>query len=324
MSKLDHLIDNKIVQNISVWVFIFLIALVSIQSDAPVLSALLVVIFLSGPVYIHNLKILPLFFTKRKWLGFILVLLNVGVFTCVGLYFLSNALDGFQWRMVYNMIGILMLVLFVSSALKIAGDSFVRRQQEKDAELKLLKAQLNPHFLFNTLNNLYGLSVVKSDKLPNLMLKLSDLLRYSLYDTKDKFVPLEKEIQYLENYISLERIRLEDQAMISLNKKGAISEKTIAPMLLIVFVENAFKHLGISDNEKSSVVVDVEIVNDTLHFSCINSIDEVVEETPMESGKSGIGLKNAKKRLSLLYPEKHQLTIAKREKNYHVQLILNL
>ena len=324
MSKLDHWIDNKIVQNIIVWIFIFLIGLVSIQSENPVLSAFLGVIFLAAPVYIHNLKILPLLFTDRKWLGFLLFLLNVSVFTCVGVYFLSDALDDFKWRMVYNMIGILMLVLFVSSALKIASDSFVRRQQEKDAELKLLKAQLNPHFLFNTLNNLYGLSVVKSDKLPSLMLKLSDLLRYSLYDTKDKFVPLEKEITYLENYMSLENIRLEDKTNIKFTKSGDILSKTIAPMLLIVFVENAFKHLSSPNEAKSSVTVDVSINNDSLTLTCINSIDKDLKEVPMEKGKSGIGLRNAKKRLALLYPEKHRLTIHENDTSYHVNLILDL
>lgn len=325
MSKLDHWIDNKVVQNIIVWIFIFLIGLVSIQSDNVVLSAFLGVIFLAAPVYIHNLKILPLFFTNRKWLGSFLFVLNIAVFTCVGLYFLSNALDHFEWRMVYNMIGILVLVLFVSSALKVAGDSFMRRQQEKEAELKLLKAQLNPHFLFNTLNNLYGLSVVKSDKLPNLMLKLSDLLRYSLYDTKDKFVPLEKEITYLKNYMDLEKIRLEDQTEILFENKVKDATINIAPMLLIVFVENAFKHLELSSADKSKVSVSIEENNGSLVFKCSNTCDSIqANKEDLEKGKSGIGLQNAIKRLSLIYPEKHQLDIDRNDKTYTVNLTLDL
>lgn len=325
MSKLDRLIDNKVVQNIIVWVFIFLIGLVSIQSDNLVLSSFLGVIFLAVPVYIHNLKILPLFFTKRRWLGLVLFVLNISVFTCFGVYFLSDALDHFELRMVYNMIGILVLVLFVSSALKVAGDSFSRRQQEKEAELKLLKAQLNPHFLFNTLNNLYGLSVVKSDKLPNLMLKLSDLLRYSLYETKETKVPLEKEITYLENYMSLEKIRLEDTTDIQFEKSGDLSSKNIAPMLFIVFVENAFKHLGDSKDEKSKVMVSLHEENNKLIFKCINTTDSMrLEQENMEKGKSGIGLQNVKKRLALMYSEKHQLTITKNDTNYSIELILDL
>ena len=325
MSKLDHWIDNKIVQNISVWVFIFLIALVSIQSDNVVWSAFLAVIFLAAPVYIHNLKILPLFFTKRKWLGLFLFMLNIAVFTGVGLYFLRSALNKFEWRMVYNMIGILVLVLFVSSALKVAAASFTRRQQEKEAELKLLKAQLNPHFLFNTLNNLYGLSVVKSDKLPNLMLKLSDLLRYSLYETKETYVPLEKEITYLENYMALEKIRLEYTTEIQFETTGNLVSKKIAPMLFIVFVENAFKHLGVSKDEKSKVFVSLSEDDNKLVFKCINTIDTIdLKVEHIEKGKSGIGLQNAKKRLALMYPEKHQLTMTKTDTSYSIELILDL
>jgi len=226
--------------------------------------------------------------------------------------------------MFLNFSGILVLAITFGSAIKISRDSFILRQEEKNAELQLLKAQLNPHFLFNTLNNLYGLSVLKSDKLPDLMLKLSDLLRYSLYDTKTTYVSLEREIQYLENYISLEKIRLEDKTEITLNKTGVISGKTIAPMLLIVFVENAFKHLATDPNKKSIVTVDIKINDNALVFSCVNSLDKTSKEPTMETGKSGIGLQNAKKRLALLYQNKHQLTIAEKENVYSVKLILDL
>jgi len=324
MSRFDSLIDNKVFQNVVVWIFIYVMGLVSIQSDNVVVAAFLGIVFLAPLVYIHNLKILPLFFTKRKWFGLLLFVLNIAVFACIGLYFLSDALDNFEWRMVYNMIGILVLVLFVSSALKVAGDSFMRRQQEKEAELKLLKAQLNPHFLFNTLNNLYGLSVIKSDKLPALMLKLSDLLRYSLYETKDVFVPLEKEITYLENYMSLEKIRLEDTADIQFSKSGNVSSKQIAPMLFIVFVENAFKHLGVSTPKKSKVIVTLEEHNDTITFTCVNTIDASDKKTnTLEKGKSGIGLHNVKKRLALIYPEKYDLQIDSDSNEYRVLLRLN-
>lgn len=325
MSRLDNWIDNKIIQNIIVWVFIFLVALVSIQSDNVVLSAFLGVLFLAFPVYVHNLKILPLFFGKRIWFGVLLFVLNIGLFATISIYFLSVVTQRFEWRMVYNMIGILVLVLFVSSSLKVARDSFIRRQEEKDAELKLLKAQLNPHFLFNTLNNLYGLSVVKSDKLPNLMLKLSDLLRYSLYDTKDKYVPLEKEIRYLENYMSLENIRLEDKTDIKFSKNGNVSSKQIAPMLLIVFVENAFKHLGNNADGKSFVKVEINIEDNTLYFRCENSFATLAKHSEnMEKGKSGIGLQNAKKRLLLMYPEKYEFKISESQNDFVVELNLKL
>ncbi len=324
MSKLDTLIDNKIAQNVFIWVFLYIIFLGAVQADNRFITAFFIVLLLAPPIYINNQIVLP-YLKTNKFLFFSLFVVNLLLFTALSVFILNLSLEGeFKISMFINFLGIMLLALIFGAAIKMARDSFARRQQEKEAELKLLKSQLNPHFLFNTLNNLYGLSVLKSDKLPNLMLKLSDLLRYSLYDTKEMYVPLEKEVQYLENYVSLEKIRLEDQTEISFNKKGDFSSKKIAPMLLIVFVENAFKHLGILKNRKSNVLVDLIIEDEKLTFKCINSIDETkVQEQNLEKGKSGIGLQNAKKRLHLLYPNKHELSIKKENKNHIVQLILN-
>ena len=163
-----------------------------------------------------------------------LFVINTILFTVVSVFIIYTVTDWkLELKMFVNFLGIMILTLLFASSIKIARDSFVRRQQEKEAELKLLKGQLNPHFLFNTLNNLYGLSVTKSDRLPNLMLKLSDLLRYSLYETKGTFVPLEKEMKYLENYIALEKIRLEDKTTIQLSQSKNITSKKIAPCYLL-------------------------------------------------------------------------------------------
>jgi len=223
MSKLDTWIDNKLLQNIFIWVFLMFIFLMVIQAENRLIASLSIIGFMIPPVYIQNLKILPYFLNNQKVYGIILSFINVLIFTFLGVFLLSGFFDHYEWKMLLNVFGGVLLVVLFGTALKLARDSFIRRQEEKEAELKLLKAQLNPHFLFNTLNNLYGLSVVKSEKLPDLMLKLSDLLRYSLYETKEKFVALEKEIKYLQNYVSLERIRLEDKTDIQLNINGTIS-----------------------------------------------------------------------------------------------------
>ncbi|QTD39084.1 histidine kinase [Polaribacter batillariae] len=325
MGKLDNWIDNKIVQNLFIWVFLFIIFTMVIQAENRLLASLLFIAFIAPPVYINNLKILPLFFNKKVKLAVVLFLLNVCFFSFLVVAFLSNGFKRFELKMLLNAFGALLLILIFGIALKLAKESFTRRQQEKEAELKLLKAQLNPHFLFNTLNNLYGLSVIKSDKLPNLMLKLSDLLRYSLYETSTIFVPLEKEIKYLENYIALERIRLEDKADIIFEVSGAIESLKIAPMLCIVFVENAFKHLGVLENGKSSVSVKIVVNSNEIYFSCTNTVEvfQIESSYQLEKGKSGIGLQNAKKRLALLYPNKHQLRIEKTESLYCVTLKLD-
>jgi LytS/YehU family sensor histidine kinase len=327
MTKFDTLMENKLVQNVLVWFFLFIILMGIVVTDDKFTTVFLIMCIFAAAVYINNLLILP-YFSKSKTLFGLLFLLNSTFFTGIMVYFLikySNQL--FEWLVFLNLYGVLVLVLVFGIALKMSRDSIQRKHKEREAELMLLKAQLNPHFLFNTLNNLYGLSVLKSDKLPDLMLKLSDLLRYSLYDTKESFVPLAKEITYLENYIALEKIRLEDQVTISFDLKGAFTTEKIAPMLCIIFVENAFKHLGNSDKSQSKVVVSLDLRGDKLIFSCENSKDDLFSNTELivenEDG-SGIGLKNVKKRLSLLYPEKHTLTISKNLTLFKVQLILDL
>jgi two-component system sensor histidine kinase LytS len=325
MSKLESWLDNKIVQNLFIWVFFFLILLTVISNSNRVEVALFSILLLAPAVYINNLVILP-YFKQNRALFLLFFILNTLCFTIISVL-LIKTIDNqeFEIRMFINFFGIMVLALIFASSIKLVRDNFIRRHQEKEAELNLLKAQLNPHFLFNTLNNLYGLAVVKSDKLPNLMLKLSDLLRYSLYETKDTLVPLEKEITYLENYMSLEKIRLEDKTEIEFIKSGAISSKKIAPMLLIVFVENAFKHLGTLTNGESKVLVSVMVDDKKITFICNNTFDKnSIKQNDFEKGKRGIGLKNATKRLSLMYPEKYQLTITDNDKSYNTKLIINV
>ncbi|HTE24240.1 sensor histidine kinase [Flavitalea sp.] len=187
------------------------------------------------------------------------------------------------------------------------------------SELSMLQSQLSPHFLFNTLNNLYGISITQHEKIPALLLKLSELLRYSVYETKDIFVPLQNEITYLGNYIEFEKLRMGER----LNLKTAIEELKddsimIAPMMLIVFVENAFKH-G-KDNADEKVYIDMELRTwgKLILFSIRNS-----GNTSGYNGNdknSGLGLQNVKKRLELLYPGAHDLHIEAAEHEFKVML----
>ncbi len=321
MSILEKWIDNKIIQNIFVWCCVLFILFIIIGGIEDQSEGLLTIICMAMAVYINNYFIIPYFNIKTiQFVSFFII--NVSFFSLISSYLV---LDEFSLKNYFRFFGNFFLAVSFGMALRIARDSFYRRQQERESELKLLKAQLNPHFLFNTLNNLYGLSVVKSDKLPDLMLQLSDLLRYSLYETKEVFVSLEKEIGYLENYISLERIRLEKKTTINFIVKGNVIEKQIAPMLLIVFVENAFKHLGNEKDKKSCVAISLEVIENTLHFKCKNSFNTIkIIEEDLEKGKSGIGLTNVKKRLALIYPEVHKLSIIEDEDFFNVDLTLDL
>ena len=197
---------------------------------------------------------------------------------------------------------------------------WIQAQQEKaTAELQLLKAQVHPHFLFNTLNNIYSFSLDNSPKTPELILKLSSLLSYMLYDCKTDEVRLEKEIEIMKNYLDLEKERYGNKIEISWNISGDTKDKFIAPLLLLPFLENAFKH-GASDQiEKPWLGVDISVKNDMILCKIVNSKNENVQES-----KNGIGINNVKKRLELLYQGKYELKINDEGNFYVVSLMLVL
>ncbi len=191
-----------------------------------------------------------------------------------------------------------------------------------DAELKLLQSQLSPHFLFNTLNNLYALSIHDASRLPPLLLKLSDLLRYTVYDTKAALVSLDDEINYIKNYIDFEKIRLGERLELTANWPENLTEAPpIAPMLLIVFVENAFKHSKNTQDPKITIAIDLQIWGKTLLFSVQNSFVPNSTATTSEQ-HSGLGLENVKKRLELAYPSRHDLSIDRKNNTFMIKLRL--
>ena len=187
----------------------------------------------------------------------------------------------------------------------IKQQDWMRAQQEKiTAELQLLKAQVHPHFLFNTLNNIYSFSLENSPKTPGLILKLSSLLSYMLYDCKTDEVRLEKEIKIMKDYIDLERERYGNKIEISWSVEGEIKDKFIAPLLMLPFLENAFKHGTSEQIEKSWLSVDISVMHGTLKCKIANSKNEYVSLRA-----NGIGINNVKKRLEFIYPGKYDLKI---------------
>lgn len=201
-------------------------------------------------------------------------------------------------------------------------DIVALKEQKKTTELNLLKHQLNPHFLFNTLNNLYALALKKSDKTPSVIAKLSEILDYILYQCKDNYVPLSKEIELLENYITLEKIRYGNRVEVRFEKK-IIADVKIAPLLLLTFVENAFKH-GISQElAKGTIHLEINATKNEIVFVSKNTKPKAHLEK-MNAEKSAIGIQNIKKQLELLYPNNHDLMIHNNELTYEVVLKLNL
>jgi LytS/YehU family sensor histidine kinase len=204
--------------------------------------------------------------------------------------------------------------------LTIKQRDLMQAQQEKmTAELQLLKAQVHPHFLFNTLNNIYSFSLDKSSKTPGLILKLSSLLSYMLYDCKAEEVRLEKEVEIMRNYIDLEKERYGSKIEISWNVEGEIKDKFIAPLLLLPFLENAFKHGTSEQIEKSWLSVDISLNQEMLRCKIANSKNEYTQIS-----NHGIGIVNVKKRLEFIYPGKHELKINDEGNFFVVSMLIKL
>jgi len=192
--------------------------------------------------------------------------------------------------------------------------------KNKTSELALLRNQLNPHFLFNTLNNIDSLIITNPTKASDAIIKLSDIMRFMLYDTSTDTVPLEKEINYLKSYISLQQMRLKDAGFVKVQIEGNCQGKTIAPMLFIPFVENAFKH-GYKNVVPPGIDIKLLCSKDSVNFEVTNHVDQKGDIN--KDNTSGIGLANTKRRLELLYPDKHRINIESENGLYRSQLIIN-
>lgn len=198
-------------------------------------------------------------------------------------------------------------------------DLMLAQQERITAQLQLLKAQVHPHFLFNTLNNIYALAMESSPRTPEMILKLSSLLSYMLYDCRDEQVLLEKEVDIMKNYIDLEKERYGDKIDISVNIEGDIQDRYITPLLILPFLENAFKHGTSEQLEKPWMSVDIVVKDHQLKCKVVNSKDQFV---PFH--ENGVGINNVKKRLELLYLEKHEIKLKDEGDFFVVSLLLNL
>ncbi|MFV0391784.1 MAG: sensor histidine kinase [Paludibacteraceae bacterium] len=209
-----------------------------------------------------------------------------------------------------------LFVLLLSFLLKTNQWWKESREEKRHAELLLLKSQINPHFLFNTLNGIYSLAIQQSQKTPEAIVKLSELMRYSVSEVEKKEVLLEDEINYLQDYIDLQKLRLGNTVDIRFDTTQADKSVKVSPMLFIFFVENSFKH-GITAKKKSIIDLQIKSIGNDLFFSAKN---DRTNRTGNESTKTG--LKNVKRRLELIYPGQHRLTTTATETDYIVELII--
>lgn len=278
-------------------------------------------------VYINHFLLVHFFFKKRYIIFTSLFLLNLVFAGFIQTYISAGGIIDFGHFTQYSLP--ICSIVLLSSVLIIIHQFFIQIRQSKQmeiekvkSELSFLKAQIQPHFLFNTLNNIYSLTIYNSQLAGKSILQLSGLLRYVLYESETEKVDLQKEINYLHDYIELERIRFASRMEISFNISGSIADKKIAPILLIPFLENAFKHASNKLNEKIWITIDLIVKERNLSFTVENSVFPE-GKTHMHNNYSGIGLENVKRRLSLLY-DNYTLVNELKENYYHTFLKIPL
>lgn len=295
--------------------------------------ALLFILYIYPILYI----LIPRFLLHGKYLKFAIIMLLWGIagwywnYVCRAfIYFplaeflhfdpgAKNPWAPVSFLTMNSMAGFASMIVLFKFWIKKQNDWLQAENEKVTAELQLLKAQVHPHFLFNTLNNIYSFSLDASPKTTQMILKLSSLLSYMLYECKANEVLLEKEIEIMKNYIDLERERYTNQLEISINIEGEIEGKYITPLLILPFLENAFKHGTSEQLEKSWLSMDISVKQKMFHCKIANSKNE----DQLKAGE-GIGIQNVQKRLAYLYPGRHELKLSDEGNFFVVSLLLEL
>ncbi len=273
-----------------------------------------------GVIWVNHFILIPFIYDKKRYIIYGLLL--------IATIFIGAFLKAYpKWIGVYKMSSFLiyttgtgMAAFFVRRNIIFRRANDEKDKLQKELELNYLKEQVNPHFLFNSLNSIYSLSRQQSSETPDVVMQLSELMRYQLESAKKDAVLLKEELEFVENYLLLEEKRLSKRCTIEFSIDGPVSHNTIAPMLLIPFVENAIKHGAQSTNQQSTIDISTSIKDNTLHFRTVNSKPTIVPKSKRE----GMGLENVERRLNLLYPESHVLKISDTEKVYRVDLTIDL
>jgi two-component system, LytTR family, sensor kinase len=338
--------------HIAGWMFIFFLPIFLSSNDGMqdisfvtrvfVRTAIYIIIF-----YLSYSWLIPKFFLRGKRLNYYIFIFLL----ILGLYFVNGIVnhaikpdfgkpgrpektnlarefrpprDFWKWDL-YNYFFTSVLISGFSLGLRMSanyGENEKRRKElEKEklsSELAFLKNQVSPHFFFNTLNNIYSLTEINTKEAQNAILQLSKLMRYLLYESEKGDVKLSSEIAFMKNYVELMKLRVSEKVKLSFSFPEEYKDISLPPLLFIPFIENAFKH-GVSYKDKSFVKVELKFSDHNLIFSCTNSISSKVEDF---SG-SGIGLDNARKRLSLLFPNNHKLSIDQNEKVFEITLVVS-
>lgn len=336
------LFKSKEFLHFSFWVLLYFFLVLVDNYNYPIwlnlIRHLIEITFWIIIVYVNILYLIPKFLQNKRPILYLLSLILL-VFlispiyiTSLILLFKNNAQDAREFVENQSLLAFANLFVGLASTLyKILTDWLVH-QNEKNAlerqnlqsELKFLKSQINPHFFFNTLNNLYALTLKKSDLAPEIVLRLSEMMRYMLYESNEKQVNLEKEINYVKNYLELEKLRQGHKFDINFNLNGEVTNQKIAPLMFIPFLENSFKH-GLDNQIKSGFVnIDLLLKETSIEMTIENSKPPSIPKKNPSKKSGGIGLENVKRRLKLLYPQRHKLDIEAKPNTFKVYLNIQL
>ncbi len=290
--------------------------------------------FIMFAAYVTIYKILPFYLKKRKLLLSVFFLILILLSATLGERLFLRKLNSLPITF-DSIFGLSFLYLLLETNFMVAiafaiklGKKWLEQQKEKleiekrnlQTELNLLKAQLHPHFLFNTMNNLYALSLEKSSKTSEGIAKISDLLRSVLYECNEIEIDLSKEIGLIENYIDLEKMRYGNRLNVSFNVSGPLENKKIAPMMLFTFVENSFKHGCRNDSGKPYIFIDLKTSETKIEFKIENSVPK--NEKRKGKNGDGIGLQNVRKRLEIIYSDKYLLEVSGNKTVFKVFLMI--
>jgi len=349
---LDRLLQNRIALHVLFWLFVLFVA--PLVADTSIIEVWKSLVYrgVGLPVkiiatYLLAYYLIPNYFQKEKYVQFIMYFVMSSIIFCVIYRFnnvhIAETLSGYEghkeslWEIIRHyddtILGYVGRVYSVTipfifiKMLKSSGAEkrkVARLEKEKiDAELNFLKAQIHPHFLFNTLNNLYVLTLKKSDQAPDVVAKLSEMLDYMLYQCKEEKVMVSKEIALLQHYLDLEKLRYGERLQLTFDHTLDDQEAQIAPLILISIVENAFKH-GVSGAiQRPVVAISIRVEKEVLYISVYNTKPEVPQTDEM-GYKKGIGETNVKRQLGLIYPDCYEWSYEESSTSYEVNLMIQL
>ncbi len=323
------------------WFSLFLVMLATSVPSMGFVQALLTdfinVGFFAAISYFNYFYLFPKYLKDRNlWWHFgalAVISLLITPIKTIFLFFFSSGNIELQSHYLNDQFFIFISTFFAGTSTtiyKVMNDWLIQQRDKKElesqtlqSELKFLKSQINPHFLFNTLNSLYALTLKKSDLAPEIVLKLSEMMRYMLYECNEKEVPLQKEINYMKNYLELEKLRHGAKMLINLNVNGEITDQKISPLILIPFIENSFKH-GINNQITQGFVnLELNIFDNDLQMILENSKSPSLPKIG-DKRSGGIGLVNVRRRMTILYPDHHHLETKESPNTYKIELNLNL